>query len=324
MGSWCRSLDHRSKNSPACHGNPKFWPGPRKNVPMRTSTDHPSMNRVNSEMANLRSSGLWDGLRSMNGARISPIRPSPGSVTPATIGWNIVNSSWRPRKYQGAFEGFGVWLGLAISCSGAFTNVEKTSRKAVQPRAATNSMPSRWGQTCTLSWGVALTSWIEPDLTTVSSRWVWPPGPVASGGPAEAAGAGAVARAGAVPPPPVAAPPAAALAARERSSRWAGMRLAASLWGADSPPPPPAPAPASAAGAPSAGAAPPDALAAALRRASSARLRRCSGISVMSLVVLRASQRAADAAVLADPPDVDGHEDHDHERQHQHVQHVPP
>ena len=34
----------------------------------------------------------------------------PGMVTPATIGWNIVSSSWRPRKYHGALDGFGVWL----------------------------------------------------------------------------------------------------------------------------------------------------------------------------------------------------------------------
>ena len=45
--------------------------------------------------------------------------------------------------------------------------------------AATNSTTSRCGQTWTLSTGSALTSWIEPDLTTVSSRWVWPPGPAA-------------------------------------------------------------------------------------------------------------------------------------------------
>ena len=39
--------------------------------------------------------------------------PMPGMVTPATIGWNIVSSSCRPRKYHGAFDGFGVWLMLA-------------------------------------------------------------------------------------------------------------------------------------------------------------------------------------------------------------------
>ena len=96
----------------------------------------------------------------------------PGMVTPATIGWNIVSSSWRPRKYHGALDGFGVWLTLASSSSGAFTNIEKTSRNAVQASAATNSTTSRCGHTWTLSCGVALTSWIEPDLTTVSRRWV--------------------------------------------------------------------------------------------------------------------------------------------------------
>ena len=34
----------------------------------------------------------------------------PGMVTPATIGWNMVSSSCRPRKYHGALEGLGVWL----------------------------------------------------------------------------------------------------------------------------------------------------------------------------------------------------------------------
>src|SRR3954451_9941261 len=107
----------------------------------------------------------------------------PGMVTPATIGWNIVRSSCSPRKYQGAFDGFGVRLKLAMPSSGALTNVEKTSRKTVITSEATNSTTSRWGQVWTLSVGVALTSWIEPDLTTVSSRWVCPAGPTAGAGP---------------------------------------------------------------------------------------------------------------------------------------------
>src|SRR3546814_9770335 len=119
----------------------------------------------------------------------------PGSITPATIGWNHLSSACRPRKYQGAFEGLGVWLKLASSRSGAFTNTEKIKRNAVQASAATNSMTSRCGQTWTLSCGVAFTSWIEPDLTTVSRRWVCPPGPVASGAAAAAAAA-------TTPPPP--------------------------------------------------------------------------------------------------------------------------
>ena len=60
----------------------------------------------------MRSSGLFDGFLSMYGAKISTIRPTPGIVTPAIIGWNIVSSSCRPRKYHGAFDGFGVWFGV--------------------------------------------------------------------------------------------------------------------------------------------------------------------------------------------------------------------
>src|SRR4029450_11698923 len=100
------------------------------------------------------------------------MRPIPGMVTPATIGWNMVSSSWRPRKYQGAFDGFGVRLGLASWSSGALTKTENTNVNAVQTREATNSPASRWGQVWTLSTGVALTSWMDPDLTTVSSRCV--------------------------------------------------------------------------------------------------------------------------------------------------------
>src|SRR3954447_11849918 len=174
---------------------------------MITSVAQNIKNTVISAIANLRSSGLLLGLRSVYGARMSPNRPTPGIVTPATIGWNIVRSSCRPRKYHGAFDGFGVRLTLASVCNGALTNVENTSRNAVITSDATNSTTSRCGHTCTLSIGAALTSWIEPDLTTVSRRCVSPPGPAATGGaavataPAAAATAGAVDGASAVPGP---------------------------------------------------------------------------------------------------------------------------
>ena len=98
----------------------------------------------------------------------------PGMVTPATIGWNIVSSSCRPRKYHGAFDGFGVWLTLARPSSGAFTNAEKIEQRTpcttriddelddeqVRPDVHLVLRPRR--DVC----------WIEPDLTTVSSRWV--------------------------------------------------------------------------------------------------------------------------------------------------------
>ena len=127
---------------------------------------------VISEIANLRSSGLFEGFLSMYGAKMSTISPTPGIVTPAIIGWNIVSSSWRPRKYQGAFDGFGVWLAFECCSSGALTHTENRNVNAVHNRAAANSAASRCGQVCTLSIGAALTSWIEPLLTTVSNRCV--------------------------------------------------------------------------------------------------------------------------------------------------------
>src|SRR6187200_1812310 len=127
---------------PSFHGNTKLKPGPRKNEPMMTRTAQNMMKIVKSEIANFRVSGLLDGLRSMYGARIRAKSPMPGMVTPATIGWNIVSSSWRPRKYHGAFDGFGVWLMLASACSGAFTQIEKIGTNAVHARAATNSTDS--------------------------------------------------------------------------------------------------------------------------------------------------------------------------------------
>ena len=137
-----------------------------------TSTAQNMRCTVISAAANLRSSGLLDGFLSMYGAKIRMISPTPGMVTPATIGWNIVSSSCRPRKYHGAFDGFGVWLKLASCSSGAFTKIEKMNVNARQARAATNSATSRCGHVCTLSTGEALTSWIDPLLTTVRSRWV--------------------------------------------------------------------------------------------------------------------------------------------------------
>ena len=63
----------------------------------------------------------------------------------------------------------------------------------------------------TLSRGWALMSWIDPDLTTVSRRWVWPAGPVIV-----ATGAGAVAVATA----PAAAGATALPSACPSASRW--------------------------------------------------------------------------------------------------------
>ena len=100
-------------------------------------------NKVNIEVIHLRSSGLFDGFLSTKGAKISTRSPIPGRVTPAIIGWNMVRSSCRPRKYHGAFDGFGVLLKSAACISGAFTTHEKTNKNAVHARPATNSTANK-------------------------------------------------------------------------------------------------------------------------------------------------------------------------------------
>jgi hypothetical protein len=137
-----------------------------------TSTAHSIRNNVKIEIANFRSVGACDGFLSTNGATARRNRPMPGIVTPATMGWNMVSSSWRPRKYHGAFDGFGVLLKSARPRSGARTSAEKTSIAAVTTSTAANSMTSRCGHTCTLSCASARVCWIDPDFTTVSSRCV--------------------------------------------------------------------------------------------------------------------------------------------------------
>src|SRR5690349_4770822 len=113
---------------------------------MMTSTAQNMRNTVKIEIANFRSLGLLDGFLSMNGAiAISP-SATPGMVTPATIGWNMVSSSCRPRKYQGAFDGLGVWFTSARPSSGAFTSAEKIVTIAVIDSSDANSIDSRCGQ----------------------------------------------------------------------------------------------------------------------------------------------------------------------------------
>ena len=56
---------HSSKKRPTFQGNTKLKPGPRKNEPMITRTAQNIKKMVNSEMTNLRSFGLFEGLRSM-------------------------------------------------------------------------------------------------------------------------------------------------------------------------------------------------------------------------------------------------------------------
>ena len=78
----------------------------------------------------------------------------PGMVTPATIGWNMVSSSCRPRKYHGAFDGFGVLLKSASCSNGARTIAEKMVSAAVTISRDANSTTRRCGHVCTLSCGL--------------------------------------------------------------------------------------------------------------------------------------------------------------------------
>ncbi len=72
---------------------------------------------------------------------------SVGMTTPAIQGSKYTSISCKPRKYQGAFAGFMVRLGLAGSSSGAFRVMDQTIRMMVTMMAARNSMRSRKGQT---------------------------------------------------------------------------------------------------------------------------------------------------------------------------------
>src|SRR5688572_28831960 len=141
-----------------------------------------------------------------------PTRPRPGMYTPAICASKYESSSWRPRKYQGAFEGLGVKLKLASACSGDCLKIENTIRNAEHSRMATNSIWSRWGQTLTLSPGSAFTCWIEPALTTVRRRWV-----------RAGAACGRAATAAAARPPPAAAGAAAGAEAAAAGALAAGV-----------------------------------------------------------------------------------------------------
>src|SRR5688572_10676996 len=85
-----------------------------------------------------------------------PTMISVGSTTPANHGSKYTSISCSPRKYQGAFDGLGVFVGLAISSSGASMPNDHTVRKAMTAIVHRNSFLVRYGQVYTLS-SVALT-----------------------------------------------------------------------------------------------------------------------------------------------------------------------
>src|SRR5579862_766311 len=88
---------------------------------------------------------------SMYGMTMRPMMMNDGSTTPACHGSKKTSISCRPRKYHGAFDGFGVRVGLAGSSSGASTSSDHTRSSTTMRMAHRNSARTRLGQVCTLS-----------------------------------------------------------------------------------------------------------------------------------------------------------------------------
>src|SRR5262245_10761327 len=88
---------------------------------------------------------------SMYGTTINPMMMNVGSTTPACQGSKKTSISCNPRKYHGAFDGFGVRVGLAGSSSGASTSSAQTSSSSVITMAHRNSERTRNGHVWTLS-----------------------------------------------------------------------------------------------------------------------------------------------------------------------------
>src|SRR6267378_7994946 len=100
-------------------------------------------------MATFRSDGRRLGFRSKNGTRIMNTITKVGKATPAISGGKRESSSCRPRKYQGAFEGFGVMPGLALPSKGACNQIETMIKNTVMATAAMNSLKTNSGKETT-------------------------------------------------------------------------------------------------------------------------------------------------------------------------------
>src|ERR1035437_223049 len=87
----------------------------------------------------------------MYGMQISPTMIRLGSTTPASHGSKYTSISCNPRKYHGAFDGFGVFAGFAGCSSGAFRKIDQTMRSTEQRMSAISSMYTRSGHTHTRS-----------------------------------------------------------------------------------------------------------------------------------------------------------------------------
>ena len=82
---------------------------------------------------------------------IKPTIMKLGRTTPASQGSKYTNISCSPRKYQGAFEGFGVAAGFAGCSIGASNRTDHATRTAEHSTRQINSVYTRSGHTQTRS-----------------------------------------------------------------------------------------------------------------------------------------------------------------------------
>src|SRR6056300_445365 len=109
----------------------------------------------------------------MYGKAIQTTKPKTnGIITPAIRGSQYDNSSCKPKKYHGAFAGFGVTFGFASSRRGACNIADRKIKKAVIAINAANSGSIKCGQVLTLSTGSETDFCIGFALTTVNNRCV--------------------------------------------------------------------------------------------------------------------------------------------------------
>src|SRR5216684_4999265 len=85
------------------------------------------------------------------GISISPTMINVGSTTPAYHGSKNTNISCKPRKYHGAFDGFGVRVGFDGCSSGALSSSDHTVNTMITSSVIRNSLRTRNGQVCSFS-----------------------------------------------------------------------------------------------------------------------------------------------------------------------------
>src|SRR5438270_13045680 len=83
--------------------------------------------------------------------QIRPTMIKLGNTTPASHGSKYTSISCRPRKYHGAFDGFGVFAGFAGCSSGAFRKIDHTMRITEHTISEMSSVYTRSGHTQTRS-----------------------------------------------------------------------------------------------------------------------------------------------------------------------------